>query len=148
MKRKMTRAGRRLRGRGGESIAETLIALAIITAGLTMLASMFTASFKMIKLGEDAFKNYIVENNKRAGIVTPSATTEPENPDDNPAEGTDGGSSPLNVVMKIIDTSEGDPHGARSYSNTFTAQVSADGTILYVEPDEDEGDVDVEGAGG
>ena len=53
----------KLRSTSGESIAETLIALLISSVGLVMLASMITASARLITKSKSAMESYYGANN-------------------------------------------------------------------------------------
>lgn len=53
----------RLKGRAGESIAETLIALVIACLAITMLAGIITSSTRLISQSKDALADYYEANN-------------------------------------------------------------------------------------
>ena len=64
LKKALRAAGAKLRSRGGETIAEALIALLIASLAITMLAGMIAISASMIHKSEKAFTAYYNANNK------------------------------------------------------------------------------------
>lgn len=56
-------ARKKLGGRGGETLAETLVALLISALAIVMLAGMITSSADMIHVSDRAFDEYYAANN-------------------------------------------------------------------------------------
>ena len=66
-------ARKKLGGRGGETLAETLVALLISALAIVMLAGMITSSADMIHVSNRAFDEYYAANN---GLTMHAADTE------------------------------------------------------------------------
>ena len=64
MKNRISAAKKRLRSSRGESIAEVLVSLLISAVALVMLASMISASSRMISESRDSFAEYYERNNR------------------------------------------------------------------------------------
>ena len=64
----------RLRSQKGESIAEVLIAVLLSAVALTMLASMISATSKMVIRSRNLTKEYVQQNNLLVEKGTPTRT--------------------------------------------------------------------------
>ena len=63
MKKLLQDTQRKLRGRAGDSIAEVLVALLISAVALVMLASMISASSRIIQRSRNSLEAYYDQNN-------------------------------------------------------------------------------------
>ena len=60
----MKQATTKLRSRAGESISEVLVALMIISMGLTMLAGLILTAGNLIRRSEDSLEGYVNAENR------------------------------------------------------------------------------------
>ena len=72
LKTLLSSIGKKLKGRGGESLTEVLVSLLISAVALTMLASMISASTGMVKQSREKLDDYYTNNN---GLVTRTGTS-------------------------------------------------------------------------
>ncbi len=71
LKTLLSSIGKKLKGRGGESLTEVLVSVLISAVALTMLASMISASTGMVKQSREKLDDYYTNNN---GLVTHTGT--------------------------------------------------------------------------
>ena len=70
----MEKISRKLRGKTGESIGETLIALLISSLALMMLAGAVSSAGTIVQKSKAAFNDYYTKNNAVADQTAPAGT--------------------------------------------------------------------------
>ena len=70
----MEKIARKLRGKTGESIGETLIALLISSLALLMLAGAVSSAGTIVQKSKTVFNDYYTKNNAVADQTTPEGT--------------------------------------------------------------------------
>lgn len=82
----------RLRSKKGESIAEVLVAVLLSAIGLTMLATMISATSKMVIRSRNLTKEYVEQNNqlveKKDGTPTRTGSVQVRRVDSTSPDGT------------------------------------------------------------
>ncbi len=101
---------RRLSGRGGESIAEVLIALLISSLGIVMLAAMITASARLLTKSRDSIERYVDAENRLAeqGSSSLSGTVTLQAQNGSSLRLKDGLGADIDVLYYLNDESGGD----------------------------------------
>ena len=99
-------ARKKLGGRGGETLAETLVALLISALAIVMLAGMITTSADMIHVSNRAFDEYYAANN---GLTEHAADAEGRVKAEDGAATLTFGSSPDVTVIRLKPDSDSAP---------------------------------------
>lgn len=122
----MKRIIKKMRGKVGESIGETLVALLISSLALLMLAGAISASTRVITASKAAMQAYYEENNKIATLATTDALS---------IKLTASGLSEtqLQTAANLL-TVKGEANQANSYSNEKSGAVAVIGYSLNATP--------------